>query len=273
MPIITIYQGASGSGEALAQQVAQILDYHCVSREVLREASQRFAIPEAKLNSILEREPNWWKRWLENLRPYQIALQAAMCEVARGGNIVYHGHMGHELLPGIRHVLKIMLTASMEFRAEQIRSRQGLTDVAARKYIEEVDKARTQRIMALFGTDLHDPSRYDLVINMERISLEAARNMIVDVARLEEYQSTASSEQDFQDLTLASRVQGTLVTTPEFRNLGIDVRANKGSVKLSGVLFQGTAEEEIVNLVKGVSGVTKVETDFVVSDDHLGDSV
>ena len=77
MPIITIYQGASGSGEALAQQVAQILDFRCVSREVLREASERFAIPEAKLNRILEREPNWWERWLENLRPYQIALQAA----------------------------------------------------------------------------------------------------------------------------------------------------------------------------------------------------
>jgi cytidylate kinase len=273
MPIITIYQGASGSGENLAQQVAQALDYRCVSREVLREASERFAIPEAKLNSILEREPSWWERWLENLRPYQIAFQAAMCEVARGGNIVYHGHMGHELLPGIRHVLKIMLTASMEFRAEQIRSRQGLTDVAARKYIEEVDKARTQRIMALFGTNLHDPSRYDLVINMERISLEAASNMIVEVARLEEYQSTASSEQAFQDLTLASTIQGTLVMSPNLRNLTINVRANSGAIKLSGVLFQWTAEEEIVNLVQGLSGVTKVETDFVMSDEHLVEGI
>ena len=273
MPIITIYQGASGSGEALAQQVAQALDYRCVSREVLREASQRFAIPEAKLNSILEREPNWWERWLENLRPYQIALQAAMCEVARGGNIVYHGHMGHELLPGIRHLLKIMLTASMEVRIEQIRSRQGLTNIAARKYIEEVDKARTRRIMALFGTDLHDPSRYDLIINMERISLEAARNMIVDVARLEQYQSTASSEQEFQDLTLATTVQGTLVNTPNLRNLTINAHANSGEIKLSGVLFRWTEEEEIVDLVKGVPGVTKVETDFVMSDEHLVEGI
>ena len=273
MPIITIYQGASGSGEALAQQVAQSLDYRCVSREVLREASERFAIPEAKLNSILEREPSWWERWLENLRPYQIAFQAAMCEVARGGNIVYHGHMGHELLPGIRHLLRIMLTGSMEFRIEQVRSRQGLTEVAARKYIEEVDKARTQRIKALFDTDLHDPSRYDLVLNLERISLEAAKNIIVEVARLEEFQLTASSEQGFQDLTLAASVQGTLVMTPEFRNLGIDVRANKGEVKLSGVLFKWTSEEEIIELVKGVPGVTKVEADLIISNEHLADGV
>ncbi|NIO07516.1 MAG: BON domain-containing protein, partial [Deltaproteobacteria bacterium] len=255
MPIITIYQGASGSGDALAQQVADDLGYRCVGREVLREASQRFDIPEAKLNKILEREPNWWERWLENLRPYRIALQAAMCSVAQEGNIVYHGHMGHELFPGIRHVLKVMLTAPLEYRIDQVRSRQQISEEAARKFVEEVDKARRGRIKALFETDLHDPSRYDLVLNMQRIGLETARGMIVQVARLDEFQPTAASEQDFQNLTLAATVQSTLVMKPEFRNLGIDVIANKGAVKLTGVLFQWAAEEEIVNIVKGIPGV------------------
>ena len=120
MPIVTIYQGASTGGEQLAKSVAGALGYRCVSREVLVEASQRYAVPEAKLNEILEKEPTWWKRWLENLRPYRIALQAAMCEVAKEGNIVYHGHMGHELLPGIRHVLKVLLTTPVEFRVQQV---------------------------------------------------------------------------------------------------------------------------------------------------------
>ncbi len=120
MAIITIYRGAFASGEALAESVARTLGYRCVSREVLLEASQRYAIPEAKLNEILDREPHWWERWLENMQPYRIALQAALCEVSQGGNLVYHGHMGHELLPGIRHVLKVLLTAPMEFRIKQV---------------------------------------------------------------------------------------------------------------------------------------------------------
>ncbi len=159
MPIITIYRGAYASGEPLAQSVATALGYRCVSREVLLEASQRFAIPEAKLNEILEREPHWWDRWLENLRPYRIALQAAMYVMAEEGNLVYHGHMGHELLPGIRHVLKVLLTAPMEFRIKQVRAQQELDEAAARRYIDHVDKARTRRLMALFGTDWRDPSR------------------------------------------------------------------------------------------------------------------
>ena len=99
MPIITIYRGAFTGGEEVAQYVAQTLDYRCVSREELVEASRGYGITAAKLNEILEREPHWWEHWLQNLRPYRIALQAAMCSVAQEGNIVYHGHVGHELFP------------------------------------------------------------------------------------------------------------------------------------------------------------------------------
>ena len=41
MPIITIYQGASGEGQELAETVAEALGYRCVGREVLVEASRR----------------------------------------------------------------------------------------------------------------------------------------------------------------------------------------------------------------------------------------
>ena len=75
MPIITIYQGASGEGQELAETVAQDLGYRCVGREVLVEASRRYGIPEAKLNEIVEKGPHWWERLLQDLRPYRIALQ------------------------------------------------------------------------------------------------------------------------------------------------------------------------------------------------------
>ena len=74
MPIITIYQGASGEGQELAETVADALGYRCVGREVLVEASRRYRIPEAKLNEIVEKGPHWWERLLQDLRPYRIAL-------------------------------------------------------------------------------------------------------------------------------------------------------------------------------------------------------
>src|SRR4029450_3049643 len=144
MPIITIYQGASGSGQELAEAVADVLGYRCVGRTELLEASRRYRIPEAKLNQILEKGPHWWERLLQNMRPYRIALQGALCEGAADGKIVYHGHLRPET------------------------SRQG----EARRYIEEIAKARSRRLMSMFGMDWRDPSRYDLVLNLGQMKVE-----------------------------------------------------------------------------------------------------
>jgi hypothetical protein len=58
MPIITMYQGASGEGQELAETVAEALGCRCIGREVLVEASRRYCIPEAKLNEIVNKGPH-----------------------------------------------------------------------------------------------------------------------------------------------------------------------------------------------------------------------
>jgi cytidylate kinase len=260
MPIITIYQGASGEGEELAESVAQALGYRCVGREVLVGASRRYGIPEAKLNEIVEKGPHWWERLLQDLRPYRIALQATLCELAHDGKLVYHGHLGHELLSGIGHVLKVLLTAPIEFRIEQVRSRQGLTEAGTRQYIDEVDKARSHRLMAMFGADWRDPNRYDLILNMGRMRREGAKRMIIEAAMLEEYQPTPASIQAFNDLALSSRVHATLLASAVLRGSALDVRAEGGHIHVRGRLDEGL-EDELVRLVKTVPGVAKVTTD------------
>jgi hypothetical protein len=240
------------------------LGYRCVGRTELIEATRRYGIPEAKLNEIMEKGPHWWERLLQNVRPYRIALQGAFCEIAADGKIVYHGHLGHELLPGIRHVLKVLLTAPIEVRIKQVASRESFNEEQACRYIEQIDKARSSRLMSMFGTDWRDPNRYDLVLNLGGMSLESAKRLIVEAAQLEEYQITASSEQHFRDLSLGLRVQAELVTAPDLRISGFEVQARSGHVHISGVLQFWMSEPEIVRVVEKVPGVTKVTTDLVV---------
>jgi cytidylate kinase len=261
MPIITIYQGASGEGQELAEAVAHDLGYRSVGREVLVEASRRYRIPEAKLSKIVEKGPHWWERLLEDVRPYRIALQAALCELARDSKLVYHGHLGHELLPGISHVLKVLLSAPIEYRVKQVRARQGLTDASARKYIDEVDKARSRRLMEMFGSDWRDPNRYDLVLNMGKMNREGAKQVIVDAAKLELYQPTAASIQAFNDLAIAARVHATLLAAPHLQGSSLEVRAEAGHVHVKGRIDHGL-EDEVVMLVKKVPDVTNLTTDL-----------
>jgi hypothetical protein len=140
MAIVTIFGGTFGDDEALAQSAAQTLAWPDVGREIFVAAAQRCGIPEAKLNELVEKEPHWWERWHENLRPYRIALKAAMSDAALAENIVYHGHVGHGLLPGIRHVMRVLLTAPWNIASSRcgrarglIQERRAVTSITSKK--------------------------------------------------------------------------------------------------------------------------------------------
>jgi len=272
MAIITIYQGASGSGEELADAVAQSLGYGCVGRELLIQTSLKYGISQAKLNEIDETGPSWWERFVQNLQPYRIALTASLCEIidAEGHNgLVYHGHIGHELLPNFSHVLKVLLTAPLETRIEQVRERQNLKLAAARRYVEEIDKARSRRLQAMFGADWRDSSRFDMVVNLERMSLLAAKHLIVEAARLPEHQSNPATQQAFADFALASRVHAALVMSADFSQSSFDIKANDGSVDVTGALPTWLAEDRVVEKIKQIPGVKNVRADFVNAPDMI----
>lgn len=270
MQIITIYQGASGSGEELADAVARSLGYGSVDREVLVEASLQYGIPEAKLTEIVEREPTWWTTFTRNLYPYRIALQAAFCEVARDHGIVYHGHLGHELIPKFPHVLKVLLTAPMEMRMAQVRERHNLNETAARRYVEEVDKARTRRLYGMFGTDWHDPSRYDLVVNLGYMSLATAKHLIVDAAHAADYQMTPASKQAFEDFALSSRVHATLALSLDLSHARVEVKANGGDVSVSGTIPEWISEQQVLAQIEKIPGIKNVRADLTTLPSNLG---
>ena len=262
MSIVTISHAAFTGGTTIAEKVAANLNYRCVHREVLLEASQRYGIPEAKFLEVLETQGRWWERWLESLRLYRITLQAAMCEVAQGGRLVYHGRAGQELFPGIRHVLRVLIIASTEYRVEEVKARRGMEAEQAREFIKDLDRIRNRRLRALFNIDWQDPGGYDLILNTSRINADMAAHLITEAARRPEFHPTAESEKQFQDLTISARVQAALITSPKTRNIVLSVRSDGGKVSVSGVLADPDLETEVVNVAKSVSGVTEVRADI-----------
>ena len=262
MSIITISHASYSGGSEIAGKVASSLNYRSVDREVLIEASRRYGIPEAKYEEVLEAQGHWWERWIESLRLYRITIQAAMCEVAQGGGVVYYGRAGQELFPGIKHVLKVLIIAPMEYRMQVVKARKGLDGENARHFLKELDRVRTRRLRAVFNADWLDAVGYDLVLNSSRIGTDSAARVIAELARREEFQPTAASERAFQDLTTTSRVQAALIISPKTRNIILNVHSDSGKVTVSGILADPDLEKEIVRIAKGVAGVTEVIADI-----------
>jgi cytidylate kinase len=266
MSIITISHEAFGDGRAVAERVAAILGYRCIGREVLLKASERYGIAEAKFAAVLEEKPQrWWTQWLESRGVYRIVLQAALCELAQEGNLVYHGRAGQELLPGIRHVLNVFVDTPTQSRVQQAMTRKGLSEEAARKYIDDLDRIRSRRLKELFHIDWRDPTRYDIVLNTSRTTVETAAQMIAEFSQREEYRPTPESLQAIKDLTITARVQAVLITSPDIHIMNLEVQTNCGQVYASGVVQAAGIERLIVNTIRRIPGVTEVKTYFVVA--------
>jgi osmotically-inducible protein OsmY len=95
--------------------------------------------------------------------------------------------------------------------------------------------------------------------------------VIIEASKLEEYQPSLASNEAFNDLALGARVHAVLFASPDIRGSALEVRAERGRIHVTGRVNQGL-EDEVVRLVKNVSGVTYVTTDIysVPPDAYLG---
>jgi len=58
MAIITISRGSYSMGKEVAEKVSARLEYECISREVILEASKHYKIPEIKLSRAIHDAPS-----------------------------------------------------------------------------------------------------------------------------------------------------------------------------------------------------------------------
>jgi cytidylate kinase len=264
MSIITISRGTASGGQALAERVAAKLGWPCLSNEVIVEAAKRYNIPEPELVKAFETAPTFWEKLTASRRVYLTFVQAAMCEYAERGNLVYHGHAGHALLPGISHVLKVRLVAPLEYRIRAVMERDPRLDrKGANRYINHVDAERTSRMRYLFDVDWRDPYQYDLVLSLNKLMIDTACDLVIRVVQWAQFQPTESSRRALHHLALASRIRAALDAHPQLSPYDIGVDVEDGVVTLSGTLPTDDAIRHVINIAEQASGVKRVLNQLV----------
>jgi cytidylate kinase len=180
MSIIAISREAFSGGEALATSVAGLLRYRCLGREEnLEVATKKYRVSPEEFAAAMEKRPSLWDRVLGERAAYLTVVRATLCEQAAGDNIVYHGYLGHRLLPGISHVIAVRVIADRESRAQAAMQQKRLSRDKALADIETVDKERQEWTRFLFGVDWDDPQLYHAVLNLSRLGLEITSETVV----------------------------------------------------------------------------------------------
>jgi len=263
MAIITISRGSMSGGEALAECLAAHLGYPSLAREVLVQAAKKLGVSEETLRGKVTKSARIWEKWTGDRRLYLIALQAALGEQCVSGNLVYHGNAGHLLLKGIPAVLRVRLIAPMPVRIRTVMERKGLKYGDAQYYIKCADKDRVEWTKFVYGVNWRDPALYDMVLNLDHMTLETACLVISATVKLPDYQVTEGVRKALADFVLACRVKLALAMSALTRNIEFEVRADDGKVEIfgeiaaGGVLVRraGPSEGDILTMVRTVDGV------------------
>ena len=211
MGVITISRGSYSMGKDVAEKVADHLGYDVVSRDLLLSASERFHVPEIRLVRAIHDAPSILSRLSHSKQSYLAFIQAALTERISKDNVVYHGLAGHLLLWQIPGVLKVRITADLETRVANEVKREGISVREAREILLEDDHQRRRWTQSLHGFDPWDSSLYDLVIRVDRLSVDNAVDFICKAASLEGFRTTGQMRQKIEDLALACRIKADLV--------------------------------------------------------------
>lgn len=211
MTIVTISRGSFSKGRQVAEATAERLGYDCVSRDVLLDASDRYNIPEIKLERAIHDAPSIIERLTHGRQSYVAYIRSALAERAKNDNIVYHGLAGHVLLKGIDHVLKVRIIADLEDRVAQEMERDGVDDKEARARIAKDDAERQKWTQNLYGVDPRDPDLYDLVIHIQRFEIADAVDLICHAVESGKFSATSATQRKMVDLALACRIKAELV--------------------------------------------------------------
>ena len=262
MPIITISRGSYSRGKEIAEEVAQKLGYKCIARDVLLEASEEFNIPEIKLVHAVQNAPSFFEKFSFRKERYIAFIEAAILRHLQKDNVVYHGFAGQFFVRYVPHVLKVRVNADLEDRIKIVMDRDNVSKKEAQQFIEGIDDARTKWSKYLYGIDTWDSRVYDLVIHIDKITVEDAVDMICHTARLDRFQATPESQKAVDDLAIAARAKAALMAVKP----DLQVCAEDGVVFVRAeapLLQEATLAAEIRKISGGIPGVKETRIDVV----------
>lgn len=262
MSIVTISRGSYSRGKEVAEKLARALNYECISREIILEASEQFNIPELKLVRAIHDAPTILDRFTSGKERFVAFFRAALLKHCQQDNIVFHGLAGHFFLQKIPHVVKVRIMADLEDRVREEMKRENISADEARMILVKDDAERRKWGLHLYGLDTWEPRLYDLILHIDNMRVDDAVSIILHCLERPCFQSTPESRQLLDDSSLAAQVEAALVK--DFPKAEADARNGDVHVNVRGSLVDEKMISTKVKMqVQKVAGVKKIHVNLI----------
>lgn len=269
MSLIAVFSGDHSSAEEIVQQVADRLSYKIVARELLEEAAREFNVAEDKLARALTGSRGFFNALTREWEKSLIYTRAALAQLLRTDEQIYHGPATHLIPAAISHVLRVGVVADQAHRIARAQAA-GLQADEARSRVRKNDEELAKWTQLIHSSEPWDPDLYDILIPIPDTSVERAVELICESVAKEALKPTDRSIQAVLDYQLATSLNVSLL---DRGHANCEVTADAGKVTV--VVNQGASpgklartvkalrydkiEEQILEVCSAVEGVVKVE--------------
>lgn len=270
MNIITVSRGSLSATEMLARKISGKLNCPVVTREDVIKAAEKYGIKDTGLGdkAFFEKSPSIWDKLSDRKKQYLCCFQTALLDFALQGSFIYHGHLAQFLLGDIPFVLRVMLTAPVEFRINTLMKEGGKTREQVISYIKLIDERREQWSHFLYGVDWRDPSHYNVVLNLGKINIDLAADILLNISSDKEFQSKPESLKVLKNLHLASKARCYLQQSPRTKGSDVELEADsesgslvvKGSIPKVGSRMWENDIKTVLSKVEGVKTIKVIKS-------------
>jgi len=267
MAIVIISSADGNTRRELAESLARKLDCPVLGREEVVERATEDGVPVGRLEIAVLKQSIPKERLARHKAQYLASVTTAICDAAKDrANLVYHGRAGNMLLNGISHVLRIRVVANSERRVADVENRLKLSHDKALEYVTSLDQDIENWVRFAHGADMNDPHQYDLMLNLDQISLESASATACTMAQLPEIQPTPASRRIMDDICLAARARLRLGSDERTAKADLTVSVAGGRVTVTYMPAQARWADAVPEVLKGLEGARELVSTMAVSN-------
>lgn len=196
--IVAIGRELGAGGAEVGERIAQLLDAELLDKQIVDLVAARIGAPAAYVEARDENVEGFVDRLFRVITSAYPEAYAAeglpdwseerMVELTAGiirehassHSLVVIGRGAPLLLRDRRDAVRAFIAAPFAARAQRIRARTSCSADEAARDIKKSDQHRLAYMQQHYRVDWRDPHSYDIVVNMEHLSVDAAAALIIE---------------------------------------------------------------------------------------------
>ena len=199
--IITINRELGSGGRTVGRKLAEKLGVEYFDKAVINALQERYNLSVEQIEQLKGQETGWWAEFKRKMTfsdaEYDLnrtdidtedvfrAETQILKALAKENSCVIAGRSAFYIFRENPNHLSVLIQASMPCRMARVAREQNMSKEEARMTIEKVDTMRENYVREHMGTSRYDARNYQLVINMDELTEDAAVELILNYIQLQ----------------------------------------------------------------------------------------